>query len=69
MKQPNLTYREANPLIWGACGAIVGGVVGAVSAAYGALPDGQTVSAFIAGGFFWLWAIANIKNWLANRKA
>lgn len=68
MKQTDLTYREANPLIWGAWGSIVGGAIGAVSAAYAALPDGQTVTAFIAGGFFWLWAVANIKNWLATRR-
>jgi hypothetical protein len=68
MKQRTAAYREASPLIWGAWGAIVGGTIGAVSAAYGALPDGQTVAAFIAGGFFWLWTVANIRNWLASRK-
>jgi hypothetical protein len=68
MKQTNLTYREASPMIWGAWGAIIGGLIGAVSALYSALPEGQTVTAFIAGGFFWLWALANIKNWLGKHR-
>ena len=68
MKQRSQIYREANPLVWGACGAIVGGTIGAISAAYGALPNGQSVTAFIAGGFFWLWVVALVRNWLGKRK-
>lgn len=59
--------KEANPLIWGAWGAIAAGVIAVVAIFAGeALP--QTVTQAAAGGFFWLWVVANIKNWLASRK-
>jgi hypothetical protein len=60
--------QEANPLVWGAWGAIVGGTIAAIAAAYGELHSGATVTGMAAGGFFWLWTVANVKNWLAKRR-
>jgi hypothetical protein len=66
MKQTNyVTRREASPLIWGAWGAIIAAAIVAAAAYFGeAIP--QTVGQAAAGGFFWLWAMASIKNWLGR---
>lgn len=59
--------KDANPLIWGAWGGIVGGVIAAVANVYGELNAGATVWGYAMGAFFWGWVVANIKNWLASR--
>lgn len=61
------TYRDADPLIWGAYGGLVGAVIGSLAVAFDALPDGQNVGGFVAGAFFTAWLAANVRNWLGNR--
>lgn len=58
--------KEANPLVWGAWGGIVCAVIAlGVQLAGETLP--QTIWQAGMGGFFWLWVVANVKNWLAAR--
>lgn len=59
--------KEANPLIWGAWAGMLGGIVAAIANYNGELPEGGTVWGYAMGAFFWVWAVANFKNWLANR--
>ncbi len=61
--------KEADPLVWGAWGAIIGGAIAAIANAVGELNSGGTVFGYAAGAFFWLWVVANIKNKLASRRA
>lgn len=57
---------QSNPVIWGAWGGILGGVIAAGAAAAGE-PLGGSVFGYAAGAFFWAWVVANIKNWIAAR--
>ena len=68
--QPTTTKKrhEANPIIWGAWGGLFGGTVGTIASIAGQLSHSQTAMGFAGGGFFWLWVVANIKNWFAARK-
>lgn len=61
--------REANPLIWGAWGGIVGAAIGTIAGLAGQLEPSQTVIGFGAGGFFWMEIVARIWNRLGRRKA
>ena len=58
--------KEANPLIWGAWGGIVCAAI-AMFAEMAGEPIPQSTWGAGMGGFFWIWVVANIRNWLANR--
>lgn len=59
-------YKEANALIWGAWGGIVCGFI-ALFAQMAGEPLPQSVWQAGMGGFFWLWVVANVRNWIASR--
>jgi hypothetical protein len=61
-------YKEANPMVWGAWGALVGGIGGTIATVVDAMPDSQAIGGLVAGGFFWLFVTAQIRNWLASRR-
>jgi hypothetical protein len=58
--------KNSNPIIWGAWGGIVAAIIAGIAAYKGELPGG-TVWGYGMGGFFWLWVVANIKNWLSEK--
>lgn len=59
---------HSDPYVWGAWGALVGGVGGIIATATGSMPETQAIGGLVAGGFFWLFATAQVKNWLASRR-
>lgn len=61
-------YREADPIIWGGYGGLIGAVVGTLAMMANAIPDGQSVGGFVAGAFFTAWLMANVRNWLGTRR-
>lgn len=61
-----MQYKEANALIWGAWGGIVCGFI-ALFAQMAGEPLPQSVWQAGMGGFFWLWVVANVRNWLASK--
>lgn len=63
-----MQIKQANPEAWGAWAAIGGGTIAAIAEAVGE-PLGGTVFGYAMGAFFWVWAVAHIRNWLANRPA
>lgn len=60
--------KQVEPLVWGAWGGIAGGVIAGIAAGLGELGTGGTALGYAGGGFFWAWAVANIRNWLATRE-
>lgn len=61
-------YRDADPIIWGGYGGLLGAVMGTLALIFHALPDGQSVGGFIGGAFFTGWLMANVRNWLGSRR-
>lgn len=59
---------KSDPLIWGAWGALVGGIAGISAMAFDAMPETQSVGGLVGGGFLMLSIAASMKNWLASRR-
>lgn len=61
--------KEANPVIWGACGAVLVTALVGVPAAFGYdAPHEISPAVQIGGGFFWGAICAYLWNWSGKRR-
>jgi hypothetical protein len=68
MRDSQISPKEANPLVWGAVGAIFALSLFALFDFFGTPGPEMRPATLILGGFFWGWAAGSVKNWLWNRK-